>query len=117
MARQAIILERLHPTRVDYRSVFWLNVPVGRETYYADATFESAVPNTASSELTEIREGRVLEKVDRFQAPPGLSNADLKVRLKEMWQQFQDELEVDVTYDRYLTSWDGDTNWTGGGTG
>lgn len=117
MARKAIILERADTGGVRYRVAFWLDVAAGREGYYADASASSVVPDVTADELTEIRAGRVVERVDYFSATPGLSTADLKVRLVTMWTSLQAALAADDTYDRYLTSWNGGTDWTGKGTG
>ncbi|GAC1700095.1 MAG: hypothetical protein NVS9B4_00850 [Candidatus Acidiferrum sp.] len=90
MARQIIILENhtpgAGPTEPQiYKYLFWLNVPVGRQPYFANAAATSAAnkgPNAATAaELLAIQNGAVKEVIETINVAPGTSIAQIQAIL------------------------------------
>ncbi len=108
-----VILERVsvNPTVVQY--VLRADVPVARQTYFADATKTSAYKNASAQDLASLRAGEWLEIVDRIDIT-GASGAVIKALLVGKQQQFQAEVTADGAYNPwkyYGSVWNG-TAWT-----
>jgi len=112
MAKKIIILEHLHqPSDNDYRYVFWLSVPVARQSFYANPLAVSAYPGATADELTAIRSGAIVEQVDVIPKLAGTTLGQLAASLVARFNEAQALLTAVNLYDRYGTYWDGST-WT-----
>jgi len=112
--KQIIILESLGTGRVAYRVCLWADVPVARQPFYADATKGSAYRDASAGELAALRSGAVVERVETFSADPGTSPAEMKARLIQLWQAFQDKVANTNPWNNYGGFWDGQS-WAAGG--
>lgn len=120
MARRIIILEDLRPGSADgasvYRYALWLDVPLARQTFYANGSATSAVNkglNAASAaELSAIQSGAILEIVEQIDVR-GLTLAQIQSALVSRFntvQAFVNGAGAN-SWDHYGTVWDG-TVWT-----
>ena len=112
MARKIIILESNPVTagEIAFRYAMCADVPAARQTRYADATLESQVVGATAGELTALRNGSVVEKVE--EARFGASTVPaVQALLITRYQAFQAQITADNRWQRYGTSWDG-TSWT-----
>ena len=118
MARKIIILDRVgYPSDDAFRVAFWLDVPVARRPFYANAAFVSAVTGTEAPDVTEaaaLEEGAVTEVVDSVFLPAGATLVQIRARLIAMHTRLQAEVNDKNLWARYGTFWDG-TAWTARG--
>lgn len=118
MARQIIILDRVgFPSDDAFRVAFWLDVPVARRPFYADAAFVSAVMGTEAPdvlELAALREGAVKEIVETIYLPTNTTLAAIRTRLAARRAELQAEVTAKNLWARYGTFFDG-TTWTARG--
>jgi len=112
MARKIIILDRINlPSDQDFRVAFWLDVPVARQPFYANAAATSAVIGATQAEIDAIKSGAVVEVIEGI---PGRANATIaavRAALVTRHGVLQARLVAQNPYERYGTSWDG-TTWT-----
>jgi len=115
MARKIIILDRVgYPSDDAFRVAFWLDVPVARQPFYADAAFVSAVIGVDApdaSELSALRSGVVVEVVDTVFMPTGTTLAQLRTRAQAIHTRLQADVTARNLWARYGSFWDG-TTWT-----
>lgn len=118
MARKIIVLENQNPGRsggdpIAYRYAFWLDVPVARRPFFANASATSAVKDATAGELSAIQSGAVKEVVDTFSYPDGSTLAQIQAGLVALYNASQSALNSSAAnpYDHYGTSWDGNA-WT-----
>ena len=112
MARKIIQLERVGmPSDTNFRVAFWLDVPVARRSFYANATATSAVIGITAQELALIQSGAVVEVVETLPRPAGATMGDFRNDAEALYARLQSELNNRNPYARYGTSWDGAT-WT-----
>lgn len=111
MAKHIIILDRPEPG--SYRFVFWADVPVSRQPFYANAAFVSAYKDATAGEKTALTSGVVTERVGTINIG-AMSLAQVQTSLQNTWQAFQDEVNNINPWQRFGTFWDGAT-WTAGG--
>lgn len=113
MARKIIQLELTQPP-ADYKVVFWLDVPVARRFFYADANAASVVKDATAGELAAIRSGAVLEEVMEVEAggrAGGPTEGQVAAALVTRYNARQTRLNASTTVARYGTFWDG-SRWT-----
>jgi hypothetical protein len=118
MARKIIILNRVgYPSDDAFRVAFWLDVPVARRPFYADAAFVSALEGTEAPDVVELaalRDGSVTEVVDTIYLPAGTTLTTLRNRMTARHTALQAEVTDKNLWARYGTFWDG-TAWTARG--
>ena len=112
MARKIIILERLNiPSDQDYRVAFWLDVPVARRPFYANAAATSAVKDATQAEIDAIKAGAVVEETMVVPARASATQAVLLAALVTRYNARQAEITARNPWARYGSFWDG-TSWT-----
>lgn len=115
MARKIIIQERIdEPSDLKFRVVFWVDVPVARQSYYADPSKTSAVKDVTGAELAAIRVGQIVERQQTALYLAGATVPMIRADLITKWTAFQAEITTTNPWRYYGTSWDGST-WTAGG--
>jgi hypothetical protein len=118
MARKIIILDRVgYPSDDAFRVAFWLDVPVARRPFYANAAFVSAVAGTQAPDVTEqaaLEEGAVTEVVEVVSFLAGAKLTDIRQELIRRHTRIQAEVTDKNLWARYGTFWDG-TAWTARG--
>lgn len=92
----------------------WADVPVGRQNFYANAAFQSAVKTISAPDLTALQNGSVVERISVLSVEKGTSIPQLQATLQSIWADFQTEITGYNPWNRYGTFWDGAT-WTAGG--
>lgn len=114
--KQIIILEQVKRDGgpIELRYALWAAVPAARQTFYANAGFETAFKNASAQEITDLRNGAVTEKVATGSWPAGTTNAAIRTALEAIWAAFNTEVQNFNPWNRYGSFWDG-TNWTGAG--
>ncbi|HEY9014438.1 MAG TPA: hypothetical protein VIM84_05205 [Gemmatimonadales bacterium] len=112
MAKQVVILEQLDGPRA-YRYLMWAQVPAARQAFHANADAVSELKTATAQELQDIRDGKVIERVETGNWP-GMTLAQVQTQLQNRWTAFQADVTGEATFSRYGTMWDG-TTWTAGG--
>jgi hypothetical protein len=114
MAKKIIVLNRDTERPITLRFALWADVPVARQSFYADVSFVSAYRDATPAEMTALRSGAVVERVDQIVLPAGTSLAQIRAALITAFTRYQNSVTNDNAFDFYGTSWDG-TAWTAGG--
>lgn len=110
MARKIIILDRRQDDN-DVSVAFWLDVPLARQSLIARADATSVVADITGTELTDLRAGKFVERVERRQYPSSLTLAQILSRLVDRYNELQADVTGDNRYRWYGSFWDG-TGWT-----
>lgn len=113
--KQIIVLERQrigNPPK--FRFVMWAVVPAGRQSAYANANFVSAWSGAAGQEVTDLRAGNVVERVEVYDTPTNQTIAQVEAELQVRWTAYQSDVTNNNYWDKQGTFWDG-TTWTLGG--
>ena len=111
--RKIIIQERINePSDFSFKYVFWATVPTARQTYYADASKTSVVKDITASELTSLRNGEFLEKVETANYVTGTPIATVQADLITKFNIYQTQVTAANPWKYYGTSWDSVTGWT-----
>lgn len=116
MARKIIILEKLEAPAGEprYRYALWADVPSTRWPFFADASKTSPVKDITSQELSDLRAGKFLEKVDDARWDSARTIAQIQAALQAAHAAYQADVTAYNPFVRYGTFWDG-TTWTAGG--
>ena len=107
--KQIIVLERTDNNR--FTVAFWLDVPVARRPFYADATATSAYKQASAAEITAIQTGAVKEQTGDFSFPGALTIANIQALLIAEFTARQLAVNNFNPWNRYGTNFDG-TVWT-----
>ena len=117
ITKRIIILDanRDSDGKVLIKAVFWLAVPDGSESHFANSTFVSAYRGTSSAELSELRAGEAVERVATYRSDSGDTNAQIRTALQNMWtaRQAAFNTKVGSRFNRYGAFWNG-TSWQAG---
>jgi len=125
MPKKIIILDRVgEPSDVAYRVAFWLTVPSTRYAFYVKPAgmnpdgspipFKSAWKDATEADNQDLRDGKVLEVIETYTLPAGVTLAQVQTFLQNKFTEKQDWLNSINPYVRYGSYWDG-TSWTAGG--
>lgn len=109
-----IMLERNGTNPLQIRYALWADVPVSRQTFYADATKRSEWKDVTASQLTAIQSGAVVERVESQGWPENTPIASIQKAMEAAHTAFQDEISGRNDWVLYGTSWNGIT-WTNSG--
>jgi hypothetical protein len=113
MPRKIIQLEMTQPP-ADYKVVFWLDVPVARRFFYANASATTVVKDATVGELDAIRSGAILEQVLELEAggrPGGPTESQVAEAVVAQFNARQSAFNASTVLARYGTYWDGSA-WT-----
>lgn len=97
-----------------FRYVLWADVPLARQTFYANPSAASAWKEATAEDVAALRSGAVVERSDKIVMPKGGMVLQARAILEKNWQGFQDRLTAGAKWTRYGTTWDG-TTWATGG--
>ena len=112
MTKRIIILNRVNiPSDLDFNVVFWADVPVARQSFYADPLIKSRYKNATTDELTALQSGVIVETTFLLRSVAGQGIGQIQTRLIDAFNDFQSHITNDNSYVRYGTYWDG-TSWT-----
>lgn len=112
MARKIIQLERTGmPSDQNFRVAMWLDVPVARQSFYADAAKTSAVKGATQAEIDAIKAGAIVEVIEVIPKLAAGTVAEWRNDAEALYARRQQELNNRNPYARYGTFWDGAT-WT-----
>lgn len=115
MAKQIIVLERLdEPSDLNFNVAFWLVVPVTRTSFYVDSNKISQYKDISAQELSDLRAGLFIEKVQKVSYLSGQTLTFIRNDLQSRFTNLQNELNNQNPFVRYGTYFDG-TSWTTGG--
>ena len=112
-ARVKVIILEQSDART-FRYALWADVPLARQSFYANASATSAWTGATLADTTALRNGEVVERVDSVSVPEGTPLGTVRTHLQALWQSFQDRVTAKAAWSRYGTTWDG-TAWTVGG--
>lgn len=113
-ARLKIIVLKKEQGDPVYGYVFWADVPVLRQSFYANPTATSVWKDALAGDVASLRDGSVVERVGELRLSSGASLAQAQAELESRWQAFQTEITNTNPWIRYGTTWDG-TTWVAGG--
>lgn len=108
--KQVIILDKLSEGN-RYRYVLWAAVPAARQSRYADASATSQFTGASAQESQDIKDGKVVEKVDTISVAAGVNLAAVQAELQSVWTAYQTFINNYNPWQRYGSSWDG-ASWT-----
>jgi hypothetical protein len=112
MSKKIIVLERVNiPSDMDFRYVFWADVPTTRQSYYANPIATSLYKDATTVELTAIQTGVVVETSGIWQSVSGQTVSQIKAALITEFTRYQNHITNDNPIPYYGTSYDG-TTWT-----
>jgi len=82
MAKKIIIIgASVSPIIYNINVVFWYPITSGQKT----TTGTSAWPGASAAENTALQNGSVLEELQSFQFPIGMSTTNMKAQLDQYW--------------------------------
>lgn len=108
-----VILDRTSVSPQTIRFVMRANVPVARQSYFANAEKTSEFPGISAGDLADLRAGKFIERSDTVSTGT-LTLAQIGSALVSAQQAFQAKVTADGEYNPYKfygSSWDG-TAWT-----
>jgi hypothetical protein len=112
MARLRIIILDSTPDDADtYRVVLWADVPLARQSWYAQTGAVSAWKDALAADNTAIANGSVAETVSVIRVIKGSGQAARQQVLQDAWTQWQTFITQNNPWQRYGSTWDG-TTWT-----
>ena len=111
-SKRVIILDRLEGGQ-RFRYALWADVPVTRQSYYAQAGKKSMWTAATALENTAIELGQVAERVETISRAGTL--VDIQAELQGAWQTFQDEITAANPWRRYGTYLSDQGAWVAGG--
>ena len=114
MAKKIVILEKQGGGFTSFKYLLWCDVPVGRQTFYANDSAGSVYRDASAGELSMIRSGSISEIVDVITVNPGATVALVQSALTIRFNNAQAQVTSDNPWVRYGTFWDG-SSWTNGG--
>jgi hypothetical protein len=94
-----------------YNVALWADVPVARQTFYANPNAKSAWDGATTTDNTNLQNGSVIERVITQRLTPGTSRAQFEAFLQTAWQNFQNQVTNVNPWSVYGSNWDG-TTWT-----
>ena len=109
-----IILDRARSDANEYRYVLWVDVPIARQTFYANTGATSAWKDALPADLAALQTGSVVEIVQTQRVPAGATLPQVQAFLQQRWMNFQNDVANTNPWVRYGTTWDGAT-WIVGG--
>jgi hypothetical protein len=114
MAKQIIILDDIPVQQgVAFSYAMWAAVPVARQPKHANPNATSAYQNATAAELTALRNGEVIERVETAHFVNNETNAQIRASLVQSFTAFQNQVNFN-RWSRYGTFYDGVT-WTAAG--
>lgn len=94
-----------------YRYALWADVPVSRQTFYANAANKSQWTGALASDNTNLQNGSVAESVSEQRVPTGATLAQVEAFLQTQWTNYQNYITNFNPWAFYGSTWDG-TTWT-----
>lgn len=112
---RVIILEKAAGGSVAYRYALWalVNAPA-RQPFYANPQKTSAFKDIEAQDLTDLRAGLFVERVEVFSSASALTLGQVRAELEARWTAFQAEVDTHNPWDRYGSTWNG-TIWAANG--
>lgn len=114
MTQAIIIMEQTGlPSDLNYKVLFWLDVPSARQPYYAkrQAAAVSAYPFAIQAEIDAIRAGQIVEVVEPIPRVAGTPLATVKQAARDRLTALQSDLNANNPYNRYGTRWTQGVGW------
>ena len=108
---RVIVLEQPPDNPSAYRYVLWADVPVERQSFYANANAKSAWREALTADNAALQNGSVVEEVSVQSVPTGTSLIQVENFLQARWQAFQDKITSSNPWLHYGSTWDGSA-WT-----
>jgi hypothetical protein len=112
MPRLNVIVLAQSPEDVNtYQVVLWADVPVARQTYYANPNAKSAWSGATTTDNTNLQTGAVVESIASQRVPPNTPLAQIEAFLQQQWTAYQNQITNYNPWIHYGSTWDG-TTWT-----
>lgn len=114
MAQTIIFMEQTGmPSDLNYRVVFWLDVPAARQAYYAkkQAASVSAYREASQAETDAIRAGQIIEVVETIPRVAGTPLSTVKQAARDRLSALQADLLANNPFNRYGTRWTQAGGW------
>lgn len=109
-----IILDRNPNDPTVFTYVLWADVPVARQSFYANINAKSAWKDALAADNVNLQTGAVAELQDTLRVPNGATLAQIKAFLEQRWADFQSKVTSGNPWVYYGTTWNG-TLWTNAG--
>jgi hypothetical protein len=105
-----IVLDQTPTDPNTYRVVFWADVPMARQTYYANAAATSAWKDATAADNQALQNGSVVENTQTWRVTAGSTLAQIEAHLQTQWQAYQTYITNFNPWIHYGSTWDG-TTW------
>jgi len=112
MAKQIIILERPDVNR--FSVAYWLQVPVARQAFYANAAATSHYIGISAPELSDLRAGVFVEQTQDISFLSAATIGQCQAQLVTEFAARQSAITNFNQWNRYGSFYDG-ASWTAGG--
>ena|SRR6516165_9068191 len=106
-----IILDQTAEDNNTYHVVLWADVPVARQSRYANPGATSAWSGATAADNTNLQTGIMVESVVTQRIQAGSTLPQIENFLQNLWQQYQNSINSTNLWQRYGSTWDG-TTWT-----
>lgn len=111
MARmRVIVLDQPQGEPDHYRYALWADVPVARQSFYANPNAKSAWAGALAADNTALQNGSVVEDVRDQRVIPGTTLAQVETYLQNRWSDYQTYITNYNPWLHYGSTWDG-TTW------
>lgn len=102
-----IVLDQPIDDANSYRYAMWADVPVARQTYYANPTAKSVWLNATAADNTNLQSGAMVEQVVTQRIPSNATLAQIEGFLQQTWTAFQARINAANPWLHYGSTWDG----------
>jgi len=100
-----ILLDKLDEDT--YRYVLWADVPVARQSFYADTNKSSVWKDATAQDDANLQGGSVVEKLDSVHMPHNHTLVQLETELQTRWGFYQSSVTANNPWSVYGTQWNG----------
>ena|SRR5580765_6764893 len=107
-----IVLDQQQSGPKTYRVALWADVPLARQSFYANVNAKSAWNGATTTDNTNLQAGLVVERVISYNVNGTLAAATAD--LQAIWNRFQSEITNSNPWNLYGSIWDGSA-WTQNG--
>lgn len=107
---RVIVLDQDQNDLNNYRYALWADVPVGRQTFYANPSAKSAWTGATTTDNTNLQNGSVVEQVSTQRVPSGSTLAQIEAFLQTQATNYQTFITNFNPWSHYGSTWDG-TTW------
>lgn len=104
------LTQNVNGPRVDWKLVFWYDVPVSRQKFYADPNAKSAWIDAQAGDLTALQNGSVFEEVVEYSPDGSQTTGQIEAGAVSLWNAHNTFFQANNPWANYGSTFDG-TTW------